>query len=367
MIVNNIINILEEWAPPGSAWEKDNVGLQIGNTKHDVRRILLALDCTEAIADEAVKNNIDLIITHHPLFFRSIKNITDGSRRGRITQKLIKSDIRLYAIHTNADFIRDGVSLSLANTLGLQETSILAPLSDQTIKIVSFVPPESIEKVTEAMSHAGAGVIGNYSECSFRVEGTGAYRPGKGSKPYIGKQGDLETVKEIRLEMIAPRWSMQAIIKALIASHPYEEVAYDIYPTENTNPNFGAGLIGTLRKPMPLKQFLKIVKKNIAPDGFRYTTGKMSDINRIAVCGGNGNEYINSAITAGADAYITADITYHTFQDAEGALTLIDAGHFETERFILFRIEQILKEYFNDKKTFAVIHSKTRVNSIHYF
>jgi dinuclear metal center YbgI/SA1388 family protein len=367
MTVADIIRICEQWAPSGAAWERDNVGLQIGNTTGRVRRILVALDITEAVVREAVKKKIDLVITHHPLFYRLPRSLTDTTSQGRIAREMIRNGIALYSMHTNLDRVRDGVSFALARTLGLQNISFLVPLEKSQMKIATFVPRTAVENVADAMSKAGAGVIGKYTECSFRTEGVGTYRPDSDTSPWAGTPGLLEKADEIRLEMVAARWNVPAVIAALLEAHPYEEVAYDVYPIENGSPNFGMGAIGTLSPSLSTKRFLNLVRKKIAREGFRYTAGRRSTITCVAVCGGSGTEYLTAAIVSGADAYVTADVSYHVFQEAENRITLIDAGHFETEHGIVGSIVSYLESACRTmKSTISIGTSRVRTNPIYY-
>ncbi len=367
MTVADIIRICEQWAPPGAAWEKDNVGLQIGTTSKRVRKILLALEVNERVVQEAIRKKIDLIIIHHPLFFRPPRALTDSTRQGRIAREIIKRDIALFAMHTNIDRVRNGVSWTLAQQLGLKEIAFLESLEKSMVKIVTFVPHEETERVSQAMAAAGGGIIGKYTECSFRIDGMGTYRPEIDAKPWAGTPGLLESAEEIRLEMAVPRWNVTAVIDALLQTHPYEEVAYDIYPVDNGSPNYGIGAIGNLSPSLPLTRFLNLVKKNIARDGFRYTVGKTGMIKRVAVCGGSGSEHLNAAIRSGADVFVTADISYHVFQEAEGIITLIDAGHFETECGILNAMKSYLESSFHRmKRPIVVSTTGARTNPIHY-
>src|SRR5713226_8050714 len=230
MLVRDVEHILESWAPKEVAWERDNVGLQVGSHDKRVRKILVALDASEEIVLEAKKKNVDLVVTHHPLLFRPPKSITPSDRIGNIVLNLIQNDIALYSAHTNLDFAAGGVSFALAEQLGLKNITFLVNGQNYLRKIAVFVPTAYIEKVTEALSSAGAGVIGKYDHCSFRTEGTGTFRGGEDAKPFLGKIGNLEQVPEVRLEMIVPRWKVPEVVESMRSAHPYEEIAYDIYP-----------------------------------------------------------------------------------------------------------------------------------------
>ncbi len=332
--MNDVDNIMEQWAPRWIAWERDNVGLQVGDRKASVRRILICLDVTEDVVAEAVSMKADLLISHHPLLFRPATSITTSDPIGRMILKLARHGIALYSAHTNLDFTRDGVSMSLARTLGLQNIRFLSPLKGLMAKIAVFVPEQSVQHVLEAMAKAGAGVIGEYSHCSFQINGRGTFLGSEQSNPTVGTKGKLESAEEVRLEMILPRTSVPAVAAAMKSAHPYEEVAYDIYPLDNESTEFGMGAIGELKTALPLKEFLDHVRKVLRAEGLRISGDRAASVKKIAVCGGSGSDLIPEAIRAEANAFVTADVRYHSFHDA-GDLVLIDAGHWETEHPVL--------------------------------
>ncbi len=344
MTVADFERFFDEWAPRWTAWERDNVGLQVGNRSRRVKNILVALEVTPEIISEAIAKKADLIVSHHPLLFRPTSSITSSDTVGKLVLTLAENKIALFSAHTNLDFARDGVSFSLARALGLENVRFLAPLKDSLVKIAVFVPEEYVEPVTAAMATAGAGVIGNYSSCSFRLKGTGTFRGGEQAKPFVGKPQKLETVEEVRLEIIAPRARVNDVIAAVKAVHPYEEVAYDVYALENTNPNFGMGALGELPKSMLLKSFITRVKKALSAESVRYVGDPGQRVRRVAVCGGSGSDLLHEAAAAGAEVFITADVRYHTFHDAKGRIALVDAGHWETEHSVLPAIERRLRE-----------------------
>jgi dinuclear metal center YbgI/SA1388 family protein len=333
--VSNIIQLFEDWAPRWVAWEKDNVGLQVGDTHNKITRILVTLDVTKQIVNEAITQKADLIVSHHPLLFRPPSAIIASDPVGALVLQLAEHKIALFSAHTNLDFAQGGVSFTLAEILGLKNIRFLTPLKHSLAKIVVFVPEGHVEHVIHAMSQAGAGVLGKYSTCSFGSKGTGSFYGSEASNPFLGKRGNLEIVEETRLEMIAPRASVSDVLTALKAVHPYEEPAYDIYYLENSNPNFGMGAIGTLPKPQPLRIFLKSIKQSVGAGALRYTGSLEHKIQTVAVCGGAGSDLLPDAIGAQADAFVTSDVRYHAFQKAEGMVALIDAGHWETEHIIL--------------------------------
>ena len=344
MVLLDIQHILDSWTPKDIAWERDNVGLQIGSVHQRVRKILVTLDVTDAVINEARRKNVDVIISHHPLIFHPVKAINSNDRVGRLLSELIKSNIALYILHTNLDFTYNGISFSLAERLGLHNVEVLHQHYQIHKKIVVYVPEEYAEKLIAGMSEAGAGIIGKYEYCSFRSKGVGTFKPGQGAKPFIGTIDRLETADEVRLEMIVPTWNLQKVLLAMRAAHPYEEVAYDIYNLANVSKSYGAGAIGELQKPMSLKSFLAHVKRRLRVLVIRYGANPRQRIKRVAVCGGSGSDLLPIAIQRGADAFVTADITYHKFQDSDGNIALIDAEHFETEHPALQRIVKYVQD-----------------------
>ena len=344
MTVADIEEFFNDWAPRWTAWERDNVGLQVGDRSRRVKRILVALDVTPEIVGEAIAKKAELIVSHHPLLFRPPSSITSSDAVGRMVLAMTENKIALFSAHTNLDFAREGVSFSLARALGLEKIRFLVPLKDSLVKIAVFVPEAHVESVSNAMATAGAGVIGNYSSCAFRVKGTGTFRGSEEAKPFAGKAQHLETVEEFRLEMIAPRAKSNEVIAAMKLLHPYEEVAYDIYTLENTNPNFGMGALGELRQPTALRPFLTRTKKALSAESVRFVGDVRHRVRKVAVVGGSGSDLLNEAVAAKADVFVTADVRYHTFHDAKGRIALVDAGHWETEHPVLSTIESRLHE-----------------------
>ena len=350
MRCERIVKIIEDWAPKSIAWEKDNVGLQVGSLRRDVSNILLCLDVNEDVVDEAVKRKCNLIISHHPLLFRLLKKLDVEKDKGsRIIEKLIKKDITLYSAHTNLDFTKEGVSFQLAKKLGLKNQKFLQNLSSNQNKISVFVPINFADKVAEAMHNAGAGKSGEYSDCSFRSSGTGYFKGSEKSNPSFGVKGKLEKVDEVKIEVLVNAFDVSKVVSAMKQTHPYEEVAYDVYPLVNENVNYGMGVIGVLENELSEKQFLNLVSKSLKIKNFRFTKGLNSKIKKIAVCGGSGSDLLDAAIKSEADAFITADVKYHTFQDAENKILLIDAGHYETEIHALEEIKKRLEKSLSDK------------------
>ena len=357
----------EVLAPPAIAWKSDNVGLLVGRDSDTIQNIIVALDITIDVAKEAVKKKANLIITHHPLLFHPVKNITANSRIGEIVLFLIEHKINLYAAHTNLDSVQWGVNFALADVLGLKNVEILSPLTDNLSTISVFVPRDHVEQVAEAMHSAGGGTFTKYDQCSFRGEGIGTFRGMNNANPFIGTVGKKEIVEETKLEMLVEQWKINTVVSAMLKTHPYEEVAYNIVPLKNKNTEYGLGAIGSLSSPMKQASFLSIVKKKLGVSAVRYS-GSSKSIQRVAVCGGSGSDLIGDAISKNADVMVTADLKYHTFQDFEEKILLVDAGHFETEHVVLpilaKRISHIVKQQNRDRKVYITKHS---TNPVHIF
>ncbi|WP_019154537.1 Nif3-like dinuclear metal center hexameric protein [Robertmurraya massiliosenegalensis] len=331
-----VIQLFEQFSPKAYAMEGDKIGLQIGRLNKPVRKVLVALDVLEEVVDEAIAENVELIIAHHPIIFRPLQKISTEQTSGRIIEKLIKHDIAVYAAHTNLDVATGGVNDLLAEALGLTNTEVLVPTFEVKLKkLVVFVPEENAEELRKALGNAGAGAIGNYSHCTFSASGTGQFLPGEDTNPHIGSHGKLESVNESRVETIYPAHMEKKILSAMFKSHPYEEVAYDIYSLDNSGESLGLGRIGYVNE-MSLEEFAEHVKKALGVTGVRVVGNLKERIKKVAVLGGDGNKYFRSAKFKGAEVYVTGDMYYHVAHDAmmEG-LNIIDPGH---------HIEQIMKK-----------------------
>lgn len=352
--VQSIIAALEAWAPPGSAQSYDNVGLQVGNRRQAVQRAIIALDMTPAVLEEAREAGAELIITHHPLLFKPLQAVTADSYESNLALQLARHDMALYSIHTNLDAAPGGVSFALAETLGLTEVQFMQGMPDATKKLMVFVPVDHARTVHEAMAAAGAGTIGDYEACAFGSEGTGYFKPGEGADPFIGEAGgSLESAKEVKLEMEVPRWHLNAVRKAMVDAHPYEEVAHDIYPVEQPTTTAGLGAVGTLEVPMRLPDLLQRVSDRLDAPSLRYTGDPESTVERVAVCGGAGAGFVQQALASGADAYVTSDVKYHDYfnvlaTDGTPRMAFIDAGHYETEALTEALLCRYLQERFAD-------------------
>lgn len=368
MRVMDVEHIIEQWAPRWTAWERDNVGLQIGDRTRRVRRILVCLDVTPGVIAEAVRKKADMIVSHHPLLFRPPTSLTSSDATGSMILALAKHGIAAYAAHTNLDAAPGGVNFVLAGVLGLTNVRFLAPLKDLYAKLAVFVPSSHVAHVMRAMSGAGAGEIGDYSQCSFQIAGQGTFRGSQSTHPHIGRAGVLEEVEEIRLEMILPKVRADVVIDAMKAAHPYEEAAYDLYPLINESPQYGMGSIGTLASLQSLGSFLKKVKKALGSDQIRYTGNLRKTVRTVAVCGGSGSELLDVAVRSGADVFVTADVRYHAFHDSDGRIALVDAGHWETEQVVLPAIAARLQQsVLNKRKQVSVLITNQRTNPIHCY
>lgn len=364
MRLSILIKHLEEFAPLNYQEDYDNSGLLVGQPEMEIHGTLVALDCTEAIVDEAIANHCNLIITHHPIVFKGLKKITGKTYVERVVLKAIKNNIALYAIHTNLDHVKYGVNGVIASRLGLKNPKILSPKPGLLKKLVTFCPLAQADQVRDALFSAGAGHIGNYSESSFNVEGTGTFKGNADADPFVGEPGFRHHEAEIRIEAVFTVQDERKILLALLENHPYEEVAYDIYPIENQLQTVGAGMIGWLEDGLEGKEFLNLVKDTMDAVVIRHTKLLPKKIRKVAVCGGSGSFLLKEAIAAGADAFVTADFKYHEFFDADEKLVIADIGHFESEQFTSDLLIDIIQEKFPN---FAIRLTEHNTNPINYF
>lgn len=348
--ISDIIRYMEELAPANLAEDYDNVGLLIGNRGSKVNRILVCLDVSSKVVDEAVEKNVDLIVSHHPAIFKGIKRINEDDAKGSIIYKLIKNNIGVYSAHTNLDVAHGGVNNYLSSLLGLTEIrNLVGYKSEKLFKIVVFVPVESVDSVRDSMSRAGAGWIGNYSDCSFMTKGVGTFMPLEGTNPYIGTRGKLEKVDEYRLETVVSKDNLQRVIEAMIHAHPYEEVAYDVYPLEINGREYGMGNVGVLDKSITLESFINLVKERLNIKNVRLIGSTEKEIKKVAVFCGSFDNRVAWAAKLQADVLVTGDVKYHDAMDmTEMGMCVIDAGHFNTERIIVPRLVQLLSDRFSD-------------------
>ncbi len=363
MTIREIISYLESVAPPAYQESYDNAGLIIGDQDAAITSALITLDVTESVIDEAIETKCELIIAHHPILFKGIKRLNGNSYVERCIIKAIKNDIAIYAAHTNLDSITGGVNTKICEKIGLTNLGILAPAKEQLVKLVTFIPEDHLGKVRDALFEAGAGEIGKYDKCSFSSQGTGTFRGGEESNPYLGVPGEFHFEKEARFETIFPKYLKNKIINALLKTHPYEEVAYDIYPLENSFQEVGAGMIGELPGAEHEIDFLTRLLDIFECKSIRHTYLLGRQIKKVAVCGGSGSFLLPAAITAGADIFVTSDIKYHEFFEAEEKIIVADIGHYESEQFTKELFYEILIKKFPN---FALRLSEVKTNPVLY-
>ena len=364
MLLKEIIKKLEEFIPRQIEWEKDNTGLQIGDPNQDINKVLLCLELTKEVLQEAKKQDCELVVSHHPFFFKPLRKINFQSYQGSLIKDIIKSNISFYSAHTNFDQYKKGVSYALAYKLGLQNSRPLENKNEFLCKIVTFVPTEYSERVADALSKAGAGSLGDYTDCSFRTEGIGTFKGNDNSNPFLGTKGILEKVNEIKMEMIFPSWKEKDIVSALITSHPYEEPAYDIIALKNNIKEFGYGMLGELESETDAIQFITKIKDILKVPFVKIAGNLQKKVKRVALLGGSGSNYITAAILQKADIFITADLSYHSFFDAGDDIILVDAGHYETEIFGLNELYNLFKEKVNPDLNLII--TKIITNPIKY-
>jgi dinuclear metal center YbgI/SA1388 family protein len=363
MKIRDITNAIAAFAPLQYQESYDNVGLLFGNADWEVTGVLLTLDATEAVIEEAIEKGCNLVVAHHPIVFGGLKKINGNNYVERVAIKAIKNDIAVYAAHTNLDNVRNGVSNMMASKLQLTDCRVLDPKRELLGKLYTFVPHAQAEQVLNALFTAGAGHIGNYSEASFNVTGTGTYKAEEGAQPYIGQVGQRHLEPETKLEVIFPLYLESRVIQALLESHPYEEVAYDVVKLGNVYKEVGSGLVGNLPQPMDELAFLQQVKEQFRTGCVRYTPLRGKPVQKVALCGGAGSYLLKKAMAAGADAYISADFKYHEFFDADNQIVIADVGHFESEQFTVELFYHILTEKF---RNFAPLKSTIRTNPVNY-
>lgn len=363
MILSQITDFLNSRFPLSLQESYDNCGLLAGNPDTEIKGVLICIDVTDEVMDEANVKNCNLIVSHHPLIFTGIKSLTGQTPTERLVIRAIRENIAIIALHTNLDNHYEGVNKMLCSKLGIMQAEILRPMPGTLRKLVTFCPPSHASEVRDALFNAGAGHIGNYDSCSYNIHGEGTFRALEGANPFIGETGKLHTEAEIRIETIFHAFLENEIIKALKLAHPYEEVAYDIYPVNNTDHRIGAGMIGHLAEKTDAKTFLMHVKEILRIGCIRHTHFENKKIQKVAVCGGSGSFLIKDAIRCNADIYITGDIKYHDFFIPGSNMMLADIGHYESEQFTKELIYTLLKKKFT---TFALFISGTNTNPVNY-
>jgi dinuclear metal center YbgI/SA1388 family protein len=361
--IKEILSVLEEMAPLAYAEDFDNVGLIIGDENAKATGVLVCHDALENVIDEAIVKKCNLVVCFHPILFNGIKKITGKNYVERAILKAIKNDIAIYAVHTALDNHPEGVNKIFCDALGLVKTQILIPKQNNIRKLVTYTIRDNAEKVRNALFEAGAGSIGNYDKCSFNSEGTFTYQGNEKSEPTIGEKGVMSRGTEVKIEVVYAKHLEAKIIKALRENHIYEEVATEIYNMKNTFNHIGLGMIGELEEPMDEKDFLQYAKDKMGANGIRHSAFIGKKIKKVAVLGGSGSFAIKNAIQAGADVFLTADLKYHQYYEAENQLLLADIGHFESERYTKeYIVDYLRKKILN----FAIILSEENTNPVKY-
>jgi dinuclear metal center YbgI/SA1388 family protein len=363
MKLQELCSFLDSAIPLSFQEGYDNSGLQVGLPDKEISSALITLDVTEEVLDEAGLYGCDVIISHHPVIFNAIKRLSGRTLTEKIVLKAVKQDVAIYSAHTSLDALSNGVSRKMAEKLKLGNIRVLVPLRNRLLKLVTYVPEKHLEKVREAIFSAGAGKIGDYDNCSFISEGTGSFRGGENTKPFAGEKGKLHFEKEFKLETVMFSHLKGKVIDALLETHPYEDVAYDVYALENDNIEAGMGCYGELAEPVAEKDFLAHLSSVFSAKGIRYSKPLGKKIKKIALCGGAGGSLLNDAIASGADAYVTADIRYHSYFETGNKILLADIGHYESEKFSAEILHDLIIKKF---PTFAVRFSEINTNPINY-
>lgn len=364
MRIQEIISFLENIAPPVLQESYDNAGLITGSPSWESTGAIIALDATEEVIMEAVQKGFNLVIAHHPIVFTGLKKITGKNYVERAVIAAIKNDIAIYAIHTNLDNVLHGVNARIADKIGLKDRKVLSAKKSTLKKLYTYVPAGHLDKIREVLFAAGAGEIGNYSDCSFAAEGEGSFKAGEGTDPFVGKAGERHYEKEQKLEVIFEHWKEKQVLNALIKAHPYEEVAYEIISLDNVYQWVGSGITGELATEMDEIDFLALLKAAFGLKVIRHTSLKGKKVKKVALCGGAGSFLTGAAIAAGADFYVTADMKYHEFFDADKGLVIADIGHWESEQFTIDLLSEVLQQKF---PTFAVLKTGIQTNPVQYF
>lgn len=362
--IKDVSSFLEEFAPLRLQESYDNAGLILGNPNAEIKNVLITLDVTEQVVDEAISTKCELIVAHHPIVFSGLKKITGKNYVERCLLKAIKNDVAIYAAHTNLDSVAGGVNGKICEKLGLENCKILQPAGGLLKKLVTYVPVDHANAVRTAVFTAGAGNIGNYDSCSFNIHGQGTFRGNESTTPFVGEQGKQHYENEIRIETVFPAYLQSRIISALLAAHPYEEVAYDIYSLDNAFEQVGMGMVGTLPEETGEAEFLNQLKQTFNTGTIRHTALLNKTVKKVAVCGGAGSFLLNDAISAGADFFVSGDFKYHQFFDAENKIVIADIGHFESEQFTKELFYELLTKKF---PKFAVHLSEVNTNPVFYF
>ncbi len=364
MKIKEIVKLLEQFAPLNYQESYDNSGLIVGNSELEVKAVLVSLDTTEDVVNEAVTMGANLIVSHHPIIFNGLKKLTGRTYVERTVIKAIENKIAIYSIHTNLDSVRGGVSEKMANLLNLRDIKILKAKTDDLLKLAFFVPLAQADQVRTAIFNAGAGKIGNYDSCSFNSQGFGTFRANSDANPFVGEKGQLHLENEVKIETVFPKHLQNSVLSALLSSHPYEEVAYDVYALQNENPLVGFGVVGFLENELSETEFLYFLKKKFALKAIKHTLFLQKKVKKVALCGGSGSFLLRNAIAADADVFISGDFTYHQFFDAEGKILIADIGHFESEQFTQDLLIELVLKHFPDLQ---IAKTKVNTNPVEYF
>ncbi len=363
MKLKEIFALFDSHAPFSLQESYDNSGIQVGSPEMEIQAALICLEVTDKVVEEAMAKACNLIISHHPLIFSGIKSLTGRTTVERVLLKAILNNIAIFSAHTNFDKFLNGVNSRISDKLDLVNRKVLRPVNGQLLKLSFYVPVEQAEIVRQKIFEAGAGVIGNYDYCSFNVEGTGTFRASDSANPFVGQRGVMHKEKEIKVETVIPSFLSKRIITALLENHPYEEVAYDLYPLLNDHFNIGMGLIGEFRSPLPKLDFLKKLKREFNCGCIRYTNYSGENICKVAVCGGSGSFLLEDALSSGADAFVSADFKYHQFFEGEDKILIADIGHYESEQYTKELFYELVTKKF---PKFAVHLSEVNTNPINY-
>ncbi len=364
MKIREVIQVLEEWAPPILQETYDNSGLYCGHMEAETQGALVCLDVTDEVIEEALAKGIHLIIAHHPLIFKPLKNLVPKNETQRLLYKAIKNDLAIYGIHTNLDNVLHGVNGIVAEKLGLEKVEILAPGKDELLKLAVFVPNSHVAAVQKALFDAGTGSIGNYTDCSFNAQGEGTFTAMEHAQPYVGQKHQLHTEPETKIEVILPSRILPQALQQMKKAHPYEAVAYDIYALKNPDPTTGAGIVGELKQAVATSDFLYDLKKIFGIPYIKCTQKTPKTVKRIGFCGGSGAFLIPVAQQKGCDLYLSADIKYHDFFAANEAFGIVDLGHYESEQFTM----ELIIKYLSEKLiTFAACKTEVITNPVKIF
>lgn len=364
MLIQDVINFLEDLAPPSLQESYDNAGLIVGDSHQVFTKAIVCLDAVEEVVNEAIAKGANLIIAHHPIIFGGLKKLNGKNYVERTVIAAIKNDIAIYALHTNLDNVKSGVNMKIANKLELTNLEILAPKANLLNKLITFIPVKNKQVVLDALFNAGAGHIGEYSEASFSILGEGTFKGSADSNPSIGKLNQLEKVEEVRVEVLVEDHKLSKVLRALLKAHPYEEVAYDIIGLKNIHQEIGSGMIGTLPKAMENKEFLKMVQRVFRLPVVRHTVFLKDKIERVSLCGGAGSFLLSAAKAKKADVYLTSDFKYHEFFDSDNQIVIADIGHYESEQFTSELIIDKLNKKF---RNFAFLLTEKNTNPVNYF